>query len=93
MYYYNFFIGKLKGGLFIMKVNSGLSTQEVAEILNISKNTVYELIKRGELPSYRIGRKVRIDEIDIEKYKNKSRTSVKQHAPTNIEQNEDLVDF
>ena len=63
-----------------MKVNSGLSTQEVAEILNISKNTVYELIRRGELPSYRIGRKVRIDEIDIEAYKNKSRTSVKQHT-------------
>ena len=73
-----------------MKVNSGLSTQEVAEILNISKNTVYELIRRGELPSYRIGRKVRIDEIDIETYKNKSRTSVKRHEPTNIKQNEGL---
>ena len=74
-----------------MKVNSGLSTQEVAEILNISKNTVYELIRRGELPSYRIGRKVRIDEIDIEEYKNKSRTIVKQHTSTNIEQSDDLV--
>ena len=61
----------------IMEANSGLTTQEVAQILNISKNTVYELIKRGELPSYRVGRKVRIDEIDIEAYKNKSRTSPK----------------
>lgn len=75
-----------------MKVNSGLSTQEVAEILNISKNTVYELIKRGEIPSYRIGRKVRIDEIDIEEYKNKSRTIVKQHTSSNVEQNDDLID-
>ncbi|MHC1682785.1 MAG: substrate-binding domain-containing protein [Clostridiaceae bacterium] len=69
-----------------MKSNSGLSTQEVAEILNISKNTVYELIRRGELPSYRIGRKVRIDEIDIEEYKNKSRTIGKQPVQNNFEQ-------
>lgn len=69
-----------------MKVNSGLSTQEVAEILNISKNTVYELIRRGELSSYRIGRKVRIDEIDIEAYKNKSRTNVKQIDTINVKE-------
>ncbi len=74
-----------------MTINSGLSTQEVADLLNISKNTVYELIKRGELPSYRIGRKVRIDEIDIETYKNKSRTIVKHDTLTNIEQNDDLI--
>lgn len=61
-----------------MKANSGLTTQEVAQILNISKNTVYELIKRGELPSYRVGRKVRIDAVDIEEYKNKSRTYIKK---------------
>lgn len=74
-----------------MKASSGLSTQEVAEILNISKNTVYELIKRGELPSYRIGRKVRIDEIDIEEYKNRSRTSAKQPTQTNFQNNDNLI--
>lgn len=74
-----------------MKANAGLSTQEVAEILNISKNTVYELIKRGELPSYRIGRKVRIDEDDIEKYKNRSRTNVKQLHQVNIEKSDKLI--
>jgi len=60
-----------------MDVNSGLTTLEVAHVLNISKNTVYGLIKRGELPSYKVGRKVRVDEIDIEEYKNKSRTITK----------------
>lgn len=74
-----------------MKANSGLSTQEVAEILNISKNTVYELIKRGELPSYRIGRKVRIDEIDIEEYKNRTRTSAKKSTQTNSQHNDNLI--
>lgn len=37
---------------------------EVAEILKISKYTVYELIKRGELAAYRVGRKVRVEEAD-----------------------------
>lgn len=66
-----------------MSVDSGLSAQEVADRLNISKNTVYEMIKRGELPSYRIGRKVRVDEADIEEYKNRTRTGgVKAKAPS-----------
>lgn len=42
--------------------------EEVAKILKISKGTVYELIKRGELPSYRVGRKVRISPSDLEAY-------------------------
>ncbi|WP_333858926.1 helix-turn-helix transcriptional regulator [Clostridium sp.] len=58
-----------------MKDKTSLSAQEVAELLDISKNTVYDLIKKGELPSYRIGRKVRVDIEDVEYYKNKSRTN------------------
>ncbi|WP_286904809.1 helix-turn-helix transcriptional regulator [Clostridium sp. UBA1652] len=58
-----------------MTENRSLSTKEAADILGVSKNTVYEFIKRGELPSYRVGRKVRIDLNDIEYYKNKSRSN------------------
>lgn len=46
-----------------------LTPQEVAEILQIKKNTVYELIKRGELAAYRVGRKLRIEREDVEAYK------------------------
>ncbi|MBP2643789.1 MAG: superfamily domain protein [Firmicutes bacterium] len=42
--------------------------EEVAKVLKISRFTVYELIKRGELPSYRIGRSMRIEAADLEKY-------------------------
>ncbi|MDF9407153.1 helix-turn-helix transcriptional regulator [Pelotomaculum isophthalicicum JI] len=42
--------------------------EEVAKILKISKGTVYELIKRGELPSYRIGRKMRVSPSDLEAF-------------------------
>jgi len=37
-----------------------LTPVEVADILKIKKNTVYEMIKRGDLPAFRIGRKLRI---------------------------------
>jgi len=48
---------------------TSLTPQEVADILKITKNTVYELIKRGELPAYRVGRKIRVDQQDVEAYK------------------------
>lgn len=51
-------------------MNSSLNAMEVAQMLNITKNTVYEMIKRGELPSYKIGRKIRIDKSDVENYIN-----------------------
>ncbi|WP_407313500.1 substrate-binding domain-containing protein [Desulfosporosinus sp. SB140] len=47
--------------------------EEVAKILKISKFTVYEMIKRGELKAYHIGRKVRVEGADIESYKQKSK--------------------
>jgi putative molybdopterin biosynthesis protein len=53
--------------------DSALTPLEVAEILKISKNTVYELVKRGELNSYRVGNKVRVEMKDIEYYKNNSK--------------------
>lgn len=49
-------------------MNSSLNAIEVAQMLNITKNTVYEMIKRGELPSYKVGRKIRIDKSDVENY-------------------------
>ena len=43
-----------------MDLQASLTPQEVSELLKITKNTVYELIKRGELPSYKIGKKIRV---------------------------------
>ncbi len=58
-----------------------LTPQEVADILKIAKNTVYELIKRGELNSYRVGNKVRVDLQDVEDYINKSKKLNNVEAP------------
>ncbi len=63
-----------------MNDNSALTPQEVADILKIAKNTVYELIKRGELNSYRVGKKVRVDIKDVEEYKNRTKSMKSNHA-------------
>ncbi|HOB11930.1 MAG TPA: helix-turn-helix transcriptional regulator [Syntrophomonadaceae bacterium] len=52
-----------------MADNHSLTPEEVAEILKIKKHTVYELVKRGELPAFRIGRKIRINPQDVENFR------------------------
>ena len=56
-----------------MKQNKSLSTQEVADILYVSKSTIYDLIRRGEIHSYKIGRKVRFTQDDVDAYIARSR--------------------
>ena len=56
-----------------MENTTALTAQDVADILKIAKNTVYELIKRGELNSYKVGRKVRFTLSDVEEYINRSK--------------------
>ncbi|MDQ6419630.1 helix-turn-helix transcriptional regulator [Paenibacillus sp. LHD-117] len=50
------------------------TTDEIAKLLKISKLTVYDLIKKGELPSYRVGKQMRVDAADLEAYKRRNRT-------------------
>lgn len=56
-----------------MVENKALTPQEIAEVLKISKSTVYDLIKRRELNAYRVGKKLRVDLEDVENYKNKTK--------------------
>jgi len=57
----------------IMSENVSYTPEEVANILKISRFTVYEMIKRGELQAYRIGRKMRIEANDLEAYKQRGK--------------------
>ncbi len=58
-----------------MDSERSLTALEVSELLKINKNTVYELVKRGELPGYKIGKKLRIDEKDVFEYINNQKSS------------------
>lgn len=49
------------------------STKQAAELLHISKSTLYELIKKGEINSYKVGRNIRLSQEDIETYLQRSR--------------------
>lgn len=53
---------------------------EVAQIFQISKHTVYELIKRGELQAFKIGNKMRIEERELERFKESTKTAAKKNT-------------
>ncbi|NTV90021.1 MAG: helix-turn-helix transcriptional regulator [Clostridiales bacterium] len=58
-----------------MSEKNALSTQEVADLLQVSKSTIYDLIRRGEIQSYKVGRKVRFTGEDVKKYIERSKVS------------------
>ena len=49
-------------------MNKFYTAQEVADKLKIKKTTVYELIKRGELSSSKIGKQLRVSEEQLAQY-------------------------
>ncbi|MDR2300910.1 MAG: helix-turn-helix transcriptional regulator [Deltaproteobacteria bacterium] len=53
---------------------NALTAQEVADLLRVAKNTVYEMVKRGDLNPYKIGRKMRFSRGDVDKYISESRS-------------------
>lgn len=58
-----------------MHNNISYTIEEVSELLRVSKLTVYDLIKKGELVAYRVGRQMRVDQQELERYKMKNKTS------------------
>lgn len=58
-----------------MEEKKALSTQNVADMLHVSKSTIYDLIKKGEISSYKVGRKVRFTESDLKDYISRSKKS------------------
>ena len=47
--------------------------EEIAQRLKLSKYTIYEMIKRGEIPAHRIGRSLRISDKQYDAYLMESR--------------------
>jgi excisionase family DNA binding protein len=47
-----------------------LTVNEVADLLRVSRMTVYRLIKTGEMPALRVGRSYRLREQDVHTYLN-----------------------
>ncbi len=45
-----------------------LTVAEVAQVMRVSKMTVYRLVHSGELPAVRVGRSFRVTEKDVDEY-------------------------
>ena len=74
-----------------MTQNKSLSTEEVANILHVSKSTIYDLIKKGEIHSYKIGRKVRFTQDDVDAYIARSRHEHSTRPVKNIDTHSTLL--
>jgi len=65
-----------------MTHTSSYTIEEISQLLKISKLTVYDLIKKEELVAYRVGRQMRVDHQELERYKTKNRTGTVHDSPT-----------
>ena len=74
-----------------MAQNKSLSTQQVADILHVSKSTIYDLIRKGEIHSYKIGRKVRFTQDDVDAYIARSRHEHSTRPVKNIDTHSTLL--
>ncbi len=57
-----------------------LTVEEVARRLRVSEATVYNLIRGGQLPAFRVGRSWRVDERDLDEYIRRQKTRPTQSA-------------
>jgi excisionase family DNA binding protein len=51
-----------------MMVSRLLTVAEVAQVMRVSRMTVYRLIRRGQLKAIRVGRNYRVRENDLNSY-------------------------
>ena len=70
-----------------------LNAVEVAQILHVGRNKVYELAQTGELASYRIGRKLRFSQYDVQKYLEAQRHGIAEHASNSGKDSESSVSY
>lgn len=58
-----------------MRNDEALTVEDVAEMLQVGRNTVYALKDKGELSSYKVGRKLRFTYADVQSYIVRSKIS------------------
>jgi excisionase family DNA binding protein len=60
------------GGVSGIQAQAPYGVRQVARLLGVSRFTVYALIKRGELPAYRVGNRLRVDAQGLARFKQAS---------------------
>jgi len=67
-----------------MSQNESFTPEEISKMLKVSKLTVYDLIKKGHIPAFRVGRQMRVDAKELEVYKTQSATGSDSHSNSNV---------
>ena len=49
-----------------LKIAETLTVEEVSELLRLTKGSIYQYVRRGIIPAYRVGRVLRFDKEKIE---------------------------
>ncbi len=49
-----------------MELEQSLTVPEVAKLLRMSRQTIYNMVKAGDIPHFRVGTKVRFNCADID---------------------------
>lgn len=68
-----------------MLVDTPMNAQDVAQMLGVGKNLVYSMASSGELPSYKIGRKLLFRREDIQAYLDKINSEGQDAASANTD--------
>lgn len=58
------------------------TVEEVAQLLKVSKLTIYDLVKKEQLPTFRMGRQMRISHEDLQAYIQQHKTGAAAVSPT-----------
>lgn len=74
-----------------MSDNISYTSEEIASLLKVSKLTVYDLIKKGDLLSYRVGKQMRVDGADLEAYKERTKSGHPRQVLQTIAQNNPIA--
>lgn len=51
-----------------MQHEGTLTVPEVAQMLRVSRQTIYNMIREGKIPHFRVGSKVRFNRKDVEAF-------------------------
>lgn len=49
-----------------MELETSMTVPEVAKLLRMSRQTIYNMVKSGDIPHFRVGNKVRFNRADID---------------------------
>jgi len=49
-----------------VELEQSLTVPEVAKMLRMSRQTIYNMVKSGDIPHFRVGNKVRFNRADID---------------------------